>query len=495
MRIRGSGVLLHLTSLPSSYGIGDLGPSAHKFAGLLSKNRQSFWQVLPLTPTDMAFGNNPYSSCSAFAGNPLLISPDLLLEDGLLAKESLQKAPEFPVDKVDYPKVTDFKKKLLEQAFQAFNGSDMCGYDDFCRENAFWLDDYALFVAIKDRQGGRAWSEWPVELRDRLPEALKKAMEELKENMRKETFFQFLFFKQWLSLKEECTARGIKIIGDMPIYVNYDSADVWSHHEIFKLDQDKMPISVSGVPPDLFSATGQLWGNPTYRWDIMKSRNFDWWVQRISQNLKLFDILRVDHFMGLVAYWEVKAGEKTAMDGQWIEVPHREFFQTLFRHFYSLPVIAEDLGLITPNVREVIHHYGLPGMKVLLFAFGEGMAENPYVPHNVPRNSIIYTGTHDNNTVRGWFEKEATPEDKKRFSSYVGKEIRAEEAPVEMIRLAMSSVACTAIIPMQDILGLGGEARMNYPSKTQGNYQWRLLPEQMELVGWLREMTEIYGRS
>lgn len=262
MRIRGSGVLLHLTSLPSSYGIGDLGPSAHKFAGLLSKNRQSFWQVLPLTPTDMVFGNNPYSSCSAFAGNPLLISPDLLLEDGLLAKESLQKVPEFPVDKVDYPKVTDFKKKLLEQAFQAFNGSDMCGYDDFCRENAFWLDDYALFVAIKDRQGGRAWSEWPVELRDRLPEALKKAMEELKERMRKEKFFQFLFFKQWLSLKEECTAKGIKIIGDMPIYVNYDSVDVWSHHEIFKLDQDKMPISVSGVPPDLFSATGQLWATP-----------------------------------------------------------------------------------------------------------------------------------------------------------------------------------------------------------------------------------------
>jgi len=494
MRIRGSGVLLHLTSLPSPYGIGDLGPSAHKFAVVLSENYQSFWQVLPLTPTDTVFGNNPYSSGSAFAGNPLLISPDLLLDDGLLAKESLQKAPEFPVSKVDYPKVTEFKNKLLDQAFQAFKGSDRCDYDKFCRENAFWLGDYALFVAIKDSQGGRAWSEWPVELRDRLPDALNKAREELKERMEKEKFFQFLFFKQWISLKEECTNKGINVIGDMPLYVNYDSADVWSHPEIFKLDQDKRPISVSGVPPDLFSATGQLWGNPIYRWDILESRNFDWWVQRMNQNLKLFDILRIDHFRGLVAYWEVKAGEKTAVGGQWVEAPHRAFFMTLFRHFYSLPVIAEDLGLITPDVREVIHHYGLPGMKVLLFAFGERMAENPYIPYNVPRNSVIYTGTHDNNTVRGWFEKEATPEDKKRFSSYVRKEVKAEDAPFEMIKLAMSSVACTAIIPMQDILGLGEEARMNYPSKTQGNYQWRLHPEQMELDGRLKDMTEIYGR-
>ncbi len=498
MRTRACGILLHVTSLPSSYGIGDLGPSAYRFADILAEMKQSFWQVLPLGPTNPAFGNTPYDSSSAFAGNPLLISPDMLLKDGLLFPEDVLGVPNFPEDRIDYPAVIDYKEKLLDRAFTVFQNSDKdtkgCEFKRFCSENT-WLEDFALFSAIKSHFHGLPWNRWPTAIRDRRPEALKEMVDQLQDEIGKQKFFQYTFFRQWLFIKEYCNRNGLQIIGDMPIYVNHDSPDVWTRPEIFNLDAEKNPISVAGVPPDYFSKTGQLWGNPIYRWDVLKKERYAWWIRRLEHNLKLFDLIRIDHFRGLVSYWEVKAGKMTAVEGEWIKVPTEDFLNTLFRRFPNLPMIAEDLGFITPDVREVITRFGLPGMRLLLFAFGEGLPDNPYAPHNHVKNCAVYTGTHDNNTARGWFDREATPEDKKRFFKYMGRTISGEEFFRELIRLAMASVANTAILPMQDILGLGEEARMNWPGKTKGNYEWRMLPEQLKAEEWLREMAEIYNRA
>jgi len=352
-------------------------------------------------------------------------------------------------------------------------------------------------VALKSHFGGKAWSEWPQDIRDRQPQALQSAKKELYETVEKERFLQYLFFKQWGSLKDYCKEKNIQVIGDIPIYVNHDSVDVWAHPELFKLDDEKRPYVVAGVPPDYFSETGQLWGNPIYQWDVLKEKEYDWWVQRIAQTLKVYDLLRIDHFRGLVAYWEVPATEKTAINGNWIEAPVMDFLNHLTRRFPSLPIIAEDLGVITPDVREIMHHFELPGMKLLLFAFGDDLATNPYIPHNLPRNCVAYTGTHDNNTIRGWFEKEATPEIKRRLFRYLGRNVPVEELHWELIRLVMMSVANVTIFPMQDILGLGEEARMNQPSTLEGNWQWRLLPDLLtpDLTSTLREMTETYGRA
>ncbi|NPV61246.1 MAG: 4-alpha-glucanotransferase [Methanotrichaceae archaeon] len=496
MIIRGSGVLLHITSLPSPHGVGDLGEEAYRFADLLAQSGQSYWQVLPLSPADPFFGNTPYNSRSAFAGNPLLISLPSLVEDGLLSDADLQRPPHFPAGRVDYPSAISFKRYLFGQAYQNFKAQgDWSDYDAFCRDNAGWLDDYALFTSLRSMQRRRIWSSWPQELRDRDRTALERLENEQRERGNRVRFLQYLFFRQWFSLKRYCNRLGLKIIGDMPIYVNYDSADVWSRPEVFKLDEKKRPLVVSGVPPDLFSAGGQLWGNPIYRWDLLREEKFEWWMRRIGHNLRLFDLLRLDHFRGLVSYWEVPAREETAQRGTWVDAPHQEFFRALFRRFPSLPVIAEDLGFITPEVREVRRRFQIPGMKVLLFAFGPGLAKSPYAPHNITRNSVVYTGTHDNNTVRGWFEEESSADDRRRISSYVGHKVSADEVAWEFIRLAMGSVADTAILPLQDVLGLGSIARMNRPASTKGNYEWRMLPEQMRLNERLREMTEIFGRS
>ena len=503
MRTRGCGILLHITSLSSPYGIGDLGPSAYSFADLLAENLQSFWQVLPLGPTDPVFGNTPYDSSSAFAGNPLLISPDLLLKDDLLSADDLKTQLDHPKNRVDYPLVIDYKRKLFNKAFATFREKDRageridegCDYRKFCSQNGSWLDDFALFSAIKSSFQGKTWSRWPEPIRDRKAEDLLKMRDLHHDEIELQKFLQYTFFKQWSFLREYCNGKGIQIIGDVPIYVNYDSPDVWTRPGIFKLDAEKNPISVAGVPPDYFSKTGQLWGNPVYRWDVLQKERYAWWVRRLEHNLRLFDIIRVDHFRGLVSYWEVKAGQKTAVDGEWIKVPTEDFLNTLFRRFPNLPMIAEDLGIITPDVREVISSFGLPGMRLLLFAFGEGMPENPYVPHNHVKNCVVYTGTHDNNTARGWFEHEARPEDRQRLFKYLGREVSAEQVSLEFVRMAMMSVADTAILPMQDILGLGEEARMNWPGRTKGSYEWQLLPEQLRLGPWLREMTEIYHRG
>jgi 4-alpha-glucanotransferase len=503
MKTRGCGILLHITSLPSPYGIGDFGPTAYSFADLMAENLQSFWQVLPLGPTDPIFGNTPYDSRSAFAGNPLLISPDLLLKDGLLSTEDLLSPPDFPKKRVDYPLVMDYKRKLFDRAFAAFLKRDKagdridegCDYRRFCSQNGTWLDDFALFSAIKSSLGGISWSRWTEAIKDRRSDELQKMKDPLHDEIVLQKFLQYIFFKQWNSLRGYCNRKGIQIIGDVPIYVNHDSADVWTRPDIFKLDAEKNPTTVAGVPPDYFSKTGQLWGNPIYRWDVLQKERYAWWIRRLEHNLRLFDIIRVDHFRGLVSYWEVKAGQKTAVEGEWVKVPTEDFLNTLFRRFPNLPMIAEDLGLITPDVREVISSFGLPGMRLLLFAFGEGLPENPYAPHNHVKNCVIYTGTHDNNTARGWFEHEAMPEDRQRLFSYLGRQVSADQVSGELIRMAMMSVADVAILPMQDILGLGEEARMNWPGRTNGIYEWRLLPEQLRLDPWLREMTEIYHRA
>lgn len=496
MRFRGSGVLLHITSLPSPYGIGDLGPEAYRFVDFLSENKQSYWQILPLSMTDPIFGNTPYNSISAFAGNSLLISPALLMVEGFLYKEDTEPVPSFKADKINYPAVTAYKDKLLDKAYERFRDkSKDSDYDRFCSMNDFWLDDFTLFKSIKAEQRGLVWSSWPQVLKDKQKEEIDKARDRLKDKIEREKFTQYIFFRQWGALRQRCNDRNIKVIGDIPIYVNYDSADVWSNPRIFKLDQNKQQISSAGVPPDYFSATGQLWGNPIYNWDVIRGSEYSWWIQRLGHVLGLVDVLRIDHFRGLIAYWEVPAGEKTAVNGKWTPAPAEDFLTRIFRHFRCISLIAEDLGIITADVREIMNKFGIPGMKVLLFAFGEGLPKNPYAPHNNIKNCVIYTGTHDNSTAKGWFEHEAQPEDKQRLSKYVGHEINAENVSWELIRLAMMSVADTAIIPMQDILGLGEDARMNHPSTTEGNYQWRMLPEQMKALGLLREMTELYGRA
>jgi 4-alpha-glucanotransferase len=495
---RSSGILMHITSLPSRYGIGDLGPDAYNFADFLASTKQSFWQILPLNPTDPAHGNSPYSSISAFAANPLLISLDKMVEDGYLAKDDVKQIPEFPADRVDYGAVVDYKFRVLEAAFRRFRDKKKrdAGYEKFCRENACWIDDFALFVALKGEFGGKVWSEWPDDYKYRNPGALDYARDHFQDSITRAKFLQFVFAQQWDALKGYCNGKGIQLIGDLPIYVNYDSADVWANSWLFKLNDQKWPYAVSGVPPDYFSATGQRWGNPVYNWPVLKDSGFQWWVQRLARTFKLYNIVRIDHFRGLVAYWEIPAHEQTAINGHWEQVPAEDFFNMLLRHFAQLPLIAEDLGLITPDVREVLRTFNLAGMKVLTFAFGEENPRHIYLPHMYEENYVVYTGTHDTNTVRGWFETEATPEHKRRLFRYLGREVHADNVHRELMRLAMMSKAYLALFPMQDVLGLGDYARMNRPASANGNWQWRLTPAQLtpEVGALLSELTYVYGR-
>ena len=496
MKRRGSGILLHITSLPSPYGIGDMGPWAYKFADFLSQAKQHYWQILPLNPADPIYGNSPYHSISAFANNLLLISPELMVQDGFLSSKDLEPLPNFPQRKVDYRKVIAYKKNLFHIAYERFKNSKEKKFLKFDKENAHWLEDFVLFVAFRKHFQRRAWNDWPQEIRDRQPKALKALSKQLHERIEMEKFLQYVFLKQWFSLKEYCNKKDIQIFGDIPIYVDHDSVDVWTDPGMFKLDDAGKPSFVAGVPPDYFSETGQLWGNPVYKWDVLKERKYGWWMKRIKHNLKLFNMVRIDHFRGLIAYWEVAAKEKNAINGKWVEAPAEDFFNVLIKQFPDSSIIAEDLGIITPDVKEIMDHFGFPGMKVLLFAFGDDLATNPYVPHNHVKNCVLYTGTHDNNTIRGWFENEATPEVKEKFFRYLGHEVSKQDIHWELIRLAMMSVANMVIFPMQDVLGLGEEDRMNLPSTPKGNWEWKLLPEQItpSLEQRLLKMTETYGR-
>jgi len=499
MKRRGSGVLLHITSLPSSYGIGDLGPGAYRFTDFLVEAQQSHWQVLPLNPTSLAHGNSPYDSYSAFAGNPLVISPDLLVQEGFLKRDELEERPSFPKGSVEYKVVTQHKVRLLAKAHERSRSRLAADneYGKFCHDNAEWLEDHSLFMALKAHFRGAVWRDWPIDLRDRKSEAIGGWKRRCQEQVERERFFQYLFFKQWSALKQYCNSKSVLVTGDLPIYANYDSADVWAHQEIFKLNAEKRPLVVAGVPPDYFSATGQLWGTPVYRWDVLKNTQYAWWVRRIKHNLACFDKIRLDHFRGFVACWEVPANETTAIHGQWVKAPAEDFFGTLMAELPDLPIFAEDLGFITPDVHQVMNRFAFPGMKVLLFAFQDDLPTHPYAPHNYGKNFVVYTGTHDTNTVKGWVKGEASPDERRRLFAYVGRELTEEQVHWELIRLALMSVADTAIFPMQDLLGLDADARMNRPGTTEGNWQWRLTPEQLtpSLITRLAEMTQLYGRA
>jgi 4-alpha-glucanotransferase len=495
MITRGSGILMHLTSLPSRFGIGDMGPWAYNFVDFLVETNQDFWQILPLsliTPDHYS----PYKSPSAFACNTLLISPELLVRDDLLSESDLG-SPDMQQDVVDYRTVQPYKEELLRKAFFAFRARrGDPDYDRFLEENKSWLEDFALFRALKSRFANRVWGDWPYEIRDRHPEALGFMAQELRDQIEFEKFGQFAFRKQWSALTDYCRDKGIKLLGDIPIYVDYDSADVWRYPQYFKLDERKKPYAVAGVPPDYFSETGQFWGVPIYRWDVLEQDGFGWWIERLAHNISLCDFLRIDHFRGLVGYWEIPAHEQTAINGRWIEGPSKRFFKAILKRFPCLPIVAEDLGIITPDVREVMRDFEIPGMKVLLFSFGDDQPSNPYTVHNLERNCVAYTGTHDTNTIRGWFDTEASWDQKKRLWEYLGREVPEEELNWELIRLLMMSVANMVVFPMQDLLGLGNESRMNDPSLSNGNWKWRLRPEQLDeqIRKRLATMTSLYGR-
>jgi 4-alpha-glucanotransferase len=490
---RSAGILLHPTSLPGPYGIGDLGPQAYAWVDTLRRARQSWWQVLPLGPT--GYGDSPYQSFSSFAGNPYLISPELLVQEGLLPRADVANA-HFPAEHVDYGPVIQFKLQLLARAWENYRSGIAPAlrplFGEFCREHARWLDDYALFMALKDRYAGASWSSWPRELLGRQGPALAQARHELSETVGRHQFGQFLFYRQWGNLKSYANSRGVRLIGDLPIFVSSDSADVWANPELFLLDEDRCPLVVAGVPPDYFSATGQLWGNPLYDWEALKQTGYAWWVARLRATLGHVDLVRLDHFRGFEAFWEIPAGMPTAEVGRWVKGPGADLFQSLRQALGGLPIIAEDLGLITPEVETLRDQLQLPGMRILQFAFG-GAAEDRFLPHNYEPNTIVYTGTHDNDTTHGWYttlgEREST-----FLRRYIGR--GDGDVAWDLIRLAWGSVADFALAPLQDVLSLGTEARMNLPGRPSGNWGWRFTEGMLAsaVLDRLTGMTEIYSR-
>lgn len=493
---RSSGILLHPTSLPGPYGVGDLGPAARRWVDWLADAGCKLWQVLPLGPT--GYGDSPYQCFSAFAGNPYLISPDLLLGQRLLTDDDLADMPAWDPQRVDFGRLYEWKPALLDKAFHRFAadpGPARPKFGRFQAENAFWLADYALFMALKETHGGGPWDEWPADLRRRDPQALTRARQSLENAILRHAFFQFLFFEQWAAIKDYAHARGLKIIGDLPIFVAYDSADAWSHPDLFHFDADGRPTVVAGVPPDYFSPTGQLWGNPLYRWSVHRASGYAWWLERLRAALALVDILRIDHFRGFAAYWEVPAGNPTAEIGRWVPGPGADFFEAVRASLgESLPIIAEDLGVITPDVTALRDRFDLPGMKILQFAFSG--PDNPFLPHQFTRNSVVYTGTHDNDTARGWYE--AAPEGERDFARrYFGHGWQGGgDFAWDLIRTAWASVPAFALAPMQDFLALGTAARFNFPSRLGGNWEWRLTDETLsvELQNAIREMNWLYQR-
>lgn len=486
-----SGILLHPTSLPSKYGIGDLGQAAYDFVDFLEQAGQHLWQVLPLTPTGC--GNSPYSSCSVFAGQPLLISPDKLVELGLLKEWELETCPAVEnEERVDYDTVTEWKNLILKQAFSRFE--EDAEYKAFVKKNAGWLTDYALYMACKDKNDGKEWNDWEAPYRqpDRKEKtALKK---ELAEEMKYYYFVQFIFYKQWAELKAYANEKGIMIIGDMPLFVSLDSADVWANPKLFQLNSEGQQTVVAGVPPDYFSAVGQRWGNPLYDWKVHKKNNFKWWVARVSHQLELADYVRIDHFRGLEAYWEIPAEEETALNGRWVKAPGKELFETIEKELGdNLPIIAEDLGIITPEVEELRDMFKLPGMKVLQFAF-EAEDESSYLPHQLKTpNCVCYSGTHDNNTTQGWYAS-ATEAAKDKVRVYMN--TNGNSIHRDFIRTCFGTIARFAIVPMQDCLGLDENGRMNVPGVAKGNWNWRYKKNALSegLAKDLAMLTRIYGR-
>lgn len=494
---RASGLLLHPTSFPGRFGIGDLGAEAYRWVDFLKSADQTLWQILPLGPT--GYGDSPYQCFSAFAGNPFLISPERLVEDGLLTKADLETAPNFPIDKVDFGPVIIFKLALLDRAYELYkrgagNAAVRAEFEQFKQEQKYWLNDFALFMALKEAHGGAVWSTWELDLVTREAAALEAAYKQYADAVESQRLRQFLFFRQWKAVREYAHQAGISIIGDIPIFVAYDSSDVWQRPELFYLDEHGKPTVVAGVPPDYFSRTGQLWGNPLYRWDVLKQQGYAWWIERFRATLGFVDIVRVDHFRGFEAYWEIPYGMPTAEVGQWVKGPNADFFKAVQAAMGDLPIIAEDLGVVTPEMEALRDGFNLPGMKVLQFAFSSD-ATDPFMPHNFVRNCVVYTGTHDNDTTRGWYENSSTEKERDLARRYLGRD--GSDIAWDLIRTAFASVANTAVAPLQDALDLGTEARMNLPGRPSGNWGWRFLPGQLtpQIRDRLKELTWLYGRK
>lgn len=493
---RSSGILFHPTSLPGKYGIGTLGKEAYAFIDFLKKSRQKLWQIFPLGPT--GYGDSPYQSFSSFAGNPYLIDFDLLIEAHLLSEEDLRDV--FFGDNeeyIDYGAIYNQKYPLLRKAYENFKSSDNHemreNLEHFKRENASWLNDYSLYISLKNHFNGLPWNEWAHDIKNREHGAMEHYKNELADNIEYHNFIQFLFFKQWGDVKRYANENGIKIIGDIPIFVAADSSDAWANPEIFLFDEERKPVKVAGVPPDYFSATGQLWGNPLYNWQKLKETNYSWWVERVKANLSTCDIIRIDHFRGFEAYWAVPYGDDTAINGQWEPGPGIDLFNAIKSQLGELPIIAEDLGLMTQGVIDLREATGFPGMKILGFAFDSG-EENDYLPHTYTKNCVVYTGTHDNDTLVGWFQK-AKEEDRQFARDYLNSR-SDDEIHWNAIRGAWSSVANMAISPVQDFLGLGSEARINTPGVAAGNWQWRLRHGVLtdELAERIAKLTRVYSR-
>ena len=488
---RACGLLLHIISLPSHFGIGDFGKEAFKFVDFLKQSGQAYWQILPMTPVTASKYYSPYASPSAFAGNELFISPEILYEDNLLKKDILQtvriqmqyKKENPHIGWIDYRKVKKNRKIILNNVFYNFTliaaGALKDEFEEFILKNdKNWLDDFACFLAFKNyfykKSKISSWRMWPEKIKKRDAYEVSLLKKELYESIQNEKILQFLFFRQWRHLKKYAGENKIKIIGDIPVYVDYESSDVWSNPEIFKLSRDGRPLYVSGVPPDYFSRTGQLWNNPVYDWQKLKKSGFEWWIKRIKHNLGLYDLARIDHFRGFIAYWEVPGGNKTAENGKWVRGYPRDFFNELSKKTKNLNIIAENLGVITPEVTAVMKDFNFPGIKVLQFAFGDDFPNSDYLPHKTEPHSVVYTGTHDNNTLLGWFEEDATKKEKKNLSEYIKKTINSDNVCDQVINLAMNSSANLIIIPVQDLLKLGSSARMNRPSTIRNNWKWQL---------------------
>jgi 4-alpha-glucanotransferase len=494
---RMSGVLLHVTSLPSYGGVGDFGPAAYEFVDFLAAAKQRLWQVLPLSPT--GYGSSPYSALSAFAGNPLLISLERLVQDGWIGAERIEGMAGHE-GAADFTAATARKLPLIEEAaanfLDAASDETRAHFQKFCQENMTWLPDYAMFNVLRRRFGYTSWNMWPKEYAQRKQDALTASLNEHGREIAIEQVIQYFFDEQWCALRTYCHARDIRILGDVAIFVNYDSADVWTNTHLFELDEEGRMIRVSGVPPDYFSATGQRWGNPLYRWDELMERGFDWWVARIRRTLALYDMIRLDHFRGFEAYWSIAADEETAMNGQWVKAPGHRLFQRLKEVFGELPFIAEDLGLITPEVDELREHFGMPGMRILQFGFGD-RASHLYLPHRFVPNTVVYTGTHDNNTTLGWWRDGATADERAGAETYLQTIGPDAEIVGAMMRAAARSVANLCIFPMQDVLHLGSEARMNIPSACDGNWTWRYNRDALhgDVAGALAALMELTDRD
>lgn len=498
-KIRGAGILMHITSLPSAFGMGDLGPSAKTFADFLYKSGQRYWQILPLNPTEEQQGYSPYSSTSSKAGNTLLISPEELVHDDLLSTEELKQYHLPNTAEADFTTAQQQKEKIFTIAWENFKKNDhpslLEDFQQFCKKETNWLNDYALYLLLKKEYNGLPWHQWKEVYKQRDEESLLAVATLHNDEIEKAKFLQFIFFRQWHSLKEYVNKQDIKFFGDLPFYVSHDSVDVWANQEIFKLDENGEMIGIAGVPPDAFSDDGQYWGMPVFRWDVLEKQGYTWWIERIRKNRQLFDVLRLDHFRAFADYWEIPPDAETAKSGEWKQGPGARLFTSILQALGNYQFVAEDLGDINEAVYILRDQFHFPGMKILQFAFGYNMPSSIYIPHNYSSNFVVYTGTHDNNTIKGWYRTEGI-QHQRQLEQYFGKQITEAEIHLDMGRLAYASVANTAILPMQDVLGLDETAKMNTPSSVEKNWVWRLLPNQVttDLAIRLKGWVEIYNR-